>query len=86
MRNGSKDQHSVESATERPTDHVGTPLTSWIDSAVLEKVEPVEMAEDFLRNKARGATASGLDHFLRSAPNVPPQEGDEIPKGWPGTL
>ncbi|MFP5076791.1 pilus assembly protein HicB [Rhizobium sp. YIM 134829] len=74
---------SLQAAAERLAEEDGVSLDSWIASAVAQKIGAVETAEEFLRRKAKGATAAGLDYFLRSAPDVPPQEGDELPDGWP---
>lgn len=74
---------SIQAAAERLAEEDGVSLDSWIASAVAQKIGAVETAEEFLRKKAEGATGSALDHFLRSAPDVAPQEGDELPEGWP---
>lgn len=56
----------------------GVSLNQWIVSAVARKTGTVETAEDFLRERAEGATAGDLTRCLDMAPDIPPDPQDEL--------
>ncbi len=68
---------SVKQAAQRLAKEDGVSLNQWIASAVAEKVGVMETAADFFHKRAGQATGAGLMRFLKNAPNVPPQPGDE---------
>jgi hypothetical protein len=68
---------SIKKAAERLAKEDGVSLNQWIASAVAQKVGVVETAAQFFKKRAGSATGAGLMKFLRSAPNVEPDRGDE---------
>jgi hypothetical protein len=54
-------------------------LNQWIMAAVAQKVGAIETAADFFKRRAGNARPEDLKAFLASAPDVPPEAGDEIP-------
>lgn len=54
-------------------------LNQWIVAAVAQKIGAVEMAEDFLRERAAGAREGDLSRYLDRAPDAEPEAGDELP-------
>jgi len=70
---------SVKQAAQRLAKEDGVSLNQWIAAAVAEKVGVMETAADFFTKRAGHATGAGLMRFLKKAPNVPPQPGDEAP-------
>lgn len=70
---------SVKQAAQRLAKEDGVSLNQWIAAAVAEKVGVMETAAEFFTKRAGRATGTGLMRFLKKAPNVPPQPGDEAP-------
>jgi hypothetical protein len=68
---------SVKQAAQRLAKEDGVSLNQWIAAAVAEKVGVVETAAEFFKKRAGSATGDGLMGFLKNAPNVPPEPGDE---------
>jgi hypothetical protein len=69
---------SVQEAATRLARADGVSLNQWIASAVAQKVGAVETAAFFERRSGE-ARPEGLLPFLRSAPDRPPEPGDERP-------
>ena len=69
---------SIKAAAARLAKEDGVSLNQWITAAVAQKIGAVETAGDFLRRRA-GNASPDLRAFLPSAPDVPPEPGDEIP-------
>ena len=70
---------SVKKAAQRLAKEDGVSLNQWIAAAVAEKVGVVETAAQFFKKRAGNATGARLMRFLKTAPKVPPQPGDEVP-------
>jgi hypothetical protein len=70
---------SVKQAAQRLAKEDGVSLNQWIAAAVAEKVGVMETAAQFFQKRAGSATGKGLMRFLKNAPNVPPEPGDETP-------
>lgn len=68
---------SIKRAAERLAREDGVSLNQWIASAVAQKVGVAETAAEFFKKRAGKASGSGLMKFLRSAPDVAPDPGDE---------
>ena len=68
---------SIKKAAQRLAKEDGVSLNQWIASAVAQKVGVVETAAEFFKRRARGASGKGLARFLRRAPKVAPESGDE---------
>lgn len=68
---------SIKRAAERLAKEDGVSLNQWIASAVAQKVGVAETAAEFFRKRAGEASGAGLMKFLRAAPNVLPDPGDE---------
>jgi hypothetical protein len=69
---------SIKKAAQRLAKEDGVSLNQWIASAVAQKVGVVETAADFFKNRAGKATGANLIKFLRTAPKVTPEPGDEL--------
>ena len=69
---------SVKHAAQRLAKEDGVSLNQWIAAAVAEKVGVMETAADFFQKRSGNATGAGLMRFLKNAPKVRPQPGDEI--------
>lgn len=70
---------SLKAAAARLAKQDGVSLNQWIATAVAQKVGAVETAADFIKRWAGDAKPEDLKAFLASAPDVPPDSGDEIP-------
>jgi hypothetical protein len=70
---------SIKAAAARLAKQDGVSLNQWIATAVAQKVGAVETAADFIDRWAGDAKPEDLKAFLASAPDVPPEPGDEIP-------
>jgi hypothetical protein len=70
---------SVKQAAQRLAKEDGVSLNQWIAAAVAEKVGVMETAAEFFKKRSGGATGTGLIRFLETAPNIPPEPGDEMP-------
>jgi hypothetical protein len=68
---------SVKRAAERLAREDGVSLNPWIASAVAQKVGVTETAAEFFKKRAGNAAGAGLMKFLRAAPNVAADPGDE---------
>jgi len=68
---------SIKRAAERLAKEDGVSLNQWIASAVAQKVGVVETAAEFFKKRAGKTTGARLMKFLRAAPNVAPDPGDE---------
>jgi len=68
---------SIKKAAQRLAKEDGVSLNQWIAVAVAEKVGVIETAADFFKKRAAKATGAGLMRFLRQAPKVKPEPGDE---------
>jgi hypothetical protein len=69
---------SIKAAAARLAKEDGASLNQWI-TAVAQKIGAVEAAGDFFKRRAGTASPEDLRAFLASAPDVPPEPGDEIP-------
>ena len=69
---------SIKKAAQRLAKEDGVSLNQWIAVAVAEKVGTVETAARFFARRSEGP-AEDLAALLRTAPNVPPVPGDELP-------
>lgn len=69
---------SVKQAAKRLAMEDGVSLNQWIASAVAEKVGVMETAAEFFKKRAGRATGIGLMRFLKNAPRVRPEPGDEV--------
>ncbi len=69
---------SVKQAAKRLAMEDGVSLNQWIASAVAEKVGVMETAAEFFKKRAGRATGAGLMRFLKNAPRVRPEPGDEV--------
>ena len=65
-------------AAQRLAAEDGVSLNQWIAAAVAEKVGVVETAAEFFRQRAGKASGARLMNFLRHAPDVKPEEKDQI--------
>lgn len=72
---------SIKAAAARLAKQDGVSLNQWIATAVAQKIGVVETAAEFLRHRAGDARPEDLTAFLASAPDAPPERGDEIPEG-----
>ena len=70
---------SVKQAAQRLAKEDGVSLNQWIAAAVAEKVGVMETAAEFFQKRAGNATGAGLMRFLKKAPRVSPDPGDEAP-------
>ncbi len=70
---------SIKATAARLAKEDGVSLNQWIATAVAQKIGAVETAADFFKRRAGGAQPEDLKAFLASAPDVPPEPGDEIP-------
>ena len=69
---------SVKKAAQRLAQEDGVSLNQWIAAAVAEKIGVVETAAEFFRKRAGNASGAGLMKFLRHAPDVAPEEQDQV--------
>ena len=69
---------SVKRAAQRLAKEDGVSLNQWIAVAVAEKVGVVETAEAFFARRSGKSDGSKLMRFLKKAPNVKPDAGDEL--------
>ena len=74
---------SLKDTAARLAREDGVSLNQWIVAAVAQKIGAVETAEDFLRKQAKGAVAGELARYLREAPDVLPEPGDELSRQPP---
>jgi len=70
--------HSIKKAAQRLAKEDGVSLNQWIAAAVAQKVGVVETAAEFFGKRAGNAKGAGLMAFLRNAPRVAPEPGDEV--------
>ena len=70
---------SIKAAAARLAKEDGVSLNQWIMAAVAQKIGAIETAADFFKHRAGNARPEDLKAFLASAPDVPPEPGDEIP-------
>ncbi len=74
---------SLEKEAARLAREDGVSLSHWVALAVAQKIGAVETAAEFFRRRSQGVGSSeDAIRFLRSAPDVPPMPGDELPVGW----
>jgi hypothetical protein len=69
---------SVKKAAQRLAAEDRVSLNQWIAAAVAEKIGVVETAAEFFKKRAGKASGARLMEFLRHAPNVIPEEEDQI--------
>ena len=69
---------SLKETAARLAREDGVSLNQWIVAAVAQKIGAVETAEIFLRERAAGAGAGDLARYLKEAPDVPSEPGDEL--------
>jgi len=70
---------SVKRAAQRLAKEDGVSLNQWIAAAVVKRLwGGLETAAEFFKKRAGSATGAGLMKFLKNAPKVPPQRGDEV--------
>jgi hypothetical protein len=67
---------SVKKAAQRLAQEDGVSLNQWIAAAVAEKIGVVE--KEFFKKRAGNASGAGLMKFLRHAPDVEPEEQDQV--------
>jgi hypothetical protein len=68
---------SVKAAAARLAKEDGVSLNQFIAVAVAEKIGTIETAEQFLKRRAAKAKPADLMRFLRGAPAVKPEQGDD---------
>ena len=73
---------SIKAAAVRLAKQDGVSLNQWISSAVAQKIGAVETAAQFLERRAGATTTESFLKSLEQVPDVPPQEGDEMPERW----
>jgi hypothetical protein len=71
---------SIKQAAQRLAKEDGVSLNQWIAVAVAQKVGVAQTAAEFFRHRAGTATGEELIKFLKNAPDVRPEAGDEIPE------
>jgi hypothetical protein len=76
---------SIKKAAQRLAKEDGVSLNQWIAVAVAQKIGVVETSADFFRSRAGAATGAELLGFLKNAPNIPPDKGDEVGHRAKGT-
>jgi hypothetical protein len=69
---------SVKKAAQRLAQEDGVSLNQWIAAAVAEKIGVVETAAEFFKKRAGKASGAGLMKFLHHAPDVEPDEQDQL--------
>ena len=69
---------SLKETAARLAREDGVSLNQWIVAAVAQKIGAVETAQVFLRERAAGAGAGDLERYLKEAPDVPSEPGDEL--------
>lgn len=69
---------SVKKAAQRLAAEDGVSLNQWIAVAVAEKIGVVETAAEFFKRRAGKASGARLMTFLRHAPDVKPEEEDQV--------
>jgi hypothetical protein len=69
---------SVKKAAQRLAQEDGVSLNQWIAAAVAEKIGVVETAAEFFKKRGGKASGAGLMKFLRHAPDVEPDEQDQL--------
>lgn len=70
---------SIKRAAQKFAKEDGVSLNQWIAVAVAQKVGVVETAAEFFARRAGNADGSKLIDLLNSAPDRPPDSGDELP-------
>ena len=70
--------NSIKKAAQRLAKEDGVSLNQWIAAAVAQKIGVVETAAEFFKKRAGNAKGNGLMKYLRNAPSVAPEPGDEI--------
>lgn len=71
--------NSVKAAASELAKLDGVSLNQFIASAVAEKVGTLRTAREYLQLRAGEAKPRDLLHYLKRAPKVPPEPGDERP-------
>ena len=69
---------SVKKAAQRLAKEDGVSLNQWIAVAVAQKVGTVETAAEFFARRSHGPKED-LAAILRTAPDLPPVPGHELP-------
>jgi hypothetical protein len=69
---------SVKKAAQRLAAEDGVSLNQWIAAAVAEKIGVVETSAEFFKRRAGKASGARLIEFLRYAPNVKPEDEDQV--------
>jgi hypothetical protein len=69
---------SVKKAAQRLAAEDRVSLNQWIAAAVAEKIGVVETAAEFFKRRTGKASGTRLMGFLRHAPDVEPEEQDQI--------
>lgn len=72
---------SLESAAQKLADEDGVTLDQWVSIAVAQKIGSIESAEIFFKRRAQGSEQVDFLDILRSAPDRPPDPGDELDAG-----
>lgn len=67
---------SVKNAAAELARSDGVSLNQFIAAAVAEKVGSIRTAEQFLKERSKGAKPRDLLRFLRKAPNLAPAKDD----------
>ena len=70
---------SLKETATRLAKEDGVSLNQWIVAAVAQKIGAVETAEVFLRERAAGGCEGDLSRYLKRAPDIEPEPGDELP-------
>jgi hypothetical protein len=69
---------SVKNAAAELARSDGVSLNQFIAAAVAEKVGSIRTAEEFLRDRSKGAKPRDLLKYLRKAPNTAPDADDQL--------
>ena len=70
---------SLKETAARLAKSDGVSLNQWIATAVAQKIGAVETAAELFERRAARSTRGDLTRYLDSAPDAPPQPGDELP-------
>ena len=73
---------SLKDAVARLAKDDGVSLNQWITVAVAQKVGAVEVASEYLAQRAAKAKPGDLERYLDDAPEGPLVPGDELPPDW----
>jgi hypothetical protein len=75
--------NSLHERARELAEREGVSINQLVTSALAEKMSAL-MTEEFLETRARRGSRSAFLRALRAVPNVAPDPGDELPKGFAG--